>query len=216
MAEWKIDIFALCLFLLALGQSMTGVGSDYAGFAMFYAVGLILLMKVINGPCVKKEVPGMLRFVIIVMLGCVMIGTTFPSADAFVQGKVRREIPVITVHIPPPVFPTVAVLASRQSEPKAKFEFTFLPTGANEGLVNTISKVAENGVISVVLTAKNVGTAQADNGQIWIQICDGCRFAEEPQGTTMPPDDPVVRRKRFDTLHMGSFFEGTPLKIIPP
>ena len=100
---------------------------------------------------------------------------------------------------------------------RANLRFAFWPVAADEQLVDTVSKSIENGAVTVSFTAKNEGNAQADNGQIWIQICDACKFAEEPEGTTVPPGEPIiVRRKRFDILHMGSYFDGTTLKIVPP
>jgi len=127
-------------------------------------------------------------------------------------GKSRTAPPIVNVPAPIVNIPPQRVPAPT----KAKFKFSFWPISPDERLIDIISKSVENGVVTVALTAKNVGNAQADNGQIWIQICDACKFAEEPQGTTTPPDDPVVRRKRFDKLHMGSYFEGTTLKVIPP
>jgi hypothetical protein len=97
----------------------------------------------------------------------------------------------------------------------AKLQFTFWPVDPNEEkLYDETSLPVVDNVVTVAFTAKNVGSAQADNGQVWIQICDGCKFAEEPPGTTI--ESPIVRRKRFDALYMGSYFEGTTLKVIPP
>jgi hypothetical protein len=112
--------------------------------------------------------------------------------------------------------PNSGKLTKPSARPNAKLQFSFWPVGADQRLTDTVSMPLVNGVVSVVFTAKDVGNAQADNGQLWIQICDECRFAEEPEGTTMPPGDPTVRRKRFDILHMGSYFEATTLRIVPP
>jgi hypothetical protein len=49
-----------------------------------------------------------------------------------------------------------------------------------------------------------------------MQICDGCRFAQEPQGADAAPGDLLVRRKRFDSIAPGVYFDPTILKIIPP
>jgi hypothetical protein len=96
-------------------------------------------------------------------------------------------------------------------------QFAFWPIDPkNDKLNDEVSVPIVGGIVTVAFTAKNVGTAQADNGQVWIQICDGCKFAEEPEGTTMLPGDQIVRRKHFDSLHMGSYFEATTLKVIPP
>lgn len=121
-------------------------------------------------------------------------------------------------------FPQMPALPSPQKpgdEPKteefAKLQFTFWPVDPkNEKFLDEVSLPVVNGVVTVAFSAKNVGKVQADNGQVWIQICDACKFGEEPEGTTMPPGDPIVRRKRFDTLHIGAYFEATTLKIVPP
>lgn len=59
----KLDFVAFCLFLLAVGQNMTGVGSDWIGFGMFYAVGLILTINVVNFPKMAEVVPWQFRFI---------------------------------------------------------------------------------------------------------------------------------------------------------
>ncbi|HZW95771.1 MAG TPA: hypothetical protein VFF64_22680 [Candidatus Eremiobacteraceae bacterium] len=114
-------------------------------------------------------------------------------------------------------FPQQTLEAPKETpKESAKLQFTFWPINPNdEKLRDEISLPAVNGVVTVTVSAKNIGTAQADNGQIWIQLCDDCTFAEEPEGSTAPKDDPTVRRKHFDILHMGSYFEGTTLKIAP-
>jgi hypothetical protein len=121
-------------------------------------------------------------------------------------------------------FPQLPALPSPQkpgdeskTQEFAKLQFTFWPVDPkDERLSDELSLPVVNGVVTVVFSAKNVGKLQAENGQVWIRICDACKYAEEPEGTTMPPGDPLVRRKRFDTLHIGSYFEGTILKVIPP
>ncbi|MGA7769749.1 MAG: hypothetical protein WCA27_26400, partial [Candidatus Sulfotelmatobacter sp.] len=107
------------------------------------------------------------------------------------QQEIKNNPPI--VNVPPPI---INVPPQRVTIPtKARFLFAFWPIGPDEQLSSVISKSAENGIVTVAITAKNVGDGQADNGQIWMQICDGCKFAEEPEGTTMPPNDPLVRRK---------------------
>jgi len=113
------------------------------------------------------------------------------------------NVPAPVVNIPPP------------SKAEAKLQFAFWPVPTNERLSLSTSQPIQNGIVTVSFTAKNIGTAQAEKGQIWIQVCDGCEFAAEPEGTTTT-DDAIVRRKRFDWLHMGSYFDPTELKIIPP
>lgn len=115
----------------------------------------------------------------------------------------------------PPPSPPVLPNLTRSSV--ALFRFTFVPVDANqEQPIDVVSRSIQNGMVSVAFSAKNVGTAQADHGQIWIQLCDSCKFAEAPEGSTAVPGDSLVARKQFDTLHKGSYFDATTLKIIPP
>jgi hypothetical protein len=106
----KLDIAAFCLFLLALGQNMTGVGSDWIGFLLFFAVGAILLAKILNRPRIAKAVPWQLRMLIIVMGFCFLIGISAPSIDQFVQNKISNTIPRIELRVPPPIFPVMQVV----------------------------------------------------------------------------------------------------------
>jgi hypothetical protein len=115
------------------------------------------------------------------------------------------------------VNPTPVVVSTPNPTAKvAKLNFTFLPLDTNETLVTEISKPIVDGHVSVQFTAKNVGFAQANNGQIWIQVCDGCKYGESPAGSTEPTNEPLVRRKIFEHLHIGVYFEPTLLDIIPP
>ena len=81
--------------------------------------------------------------------------------------------------------------------------------------IDTLTAPVENGIVTIKFSAKNISTVQANKGKIWIQICNGCKFAEEPQGSETT-DDVVVRRKPFESLYAGVYFEPTVLKIIPP
>jgi hypothetical protein len=115
-----------------------------------------------------------------------------------------------------PPLPVPTIERVMPSPPKPRLQFSFLPLGPHERLIDSISKPIIGGVVTVAFTAKNVSAAQANNGQIWIQICNGCKFAEEPEGSTPQPSEPVIRRKRFDKLYAGVSFDSTTLKIVPP
>lgn len=121
-----------------------------------------------------------------------------------------KNPPTITVNPTP-----VTVQETKRPPSTAKLDFTFLPLGPREGDVKEISEPIVDGIATVRFTAKNIGAAQANNGQIWIQVCDACKFAEMPEGATAPPGDPLTRRKVFEHLHRGVYFEPTLLKIIP-
>jgi hypothetical protein len=115
-----------------------------------------------------------------------------------IVANTSRPQPTPVINVPPPI-----VNVPPQIPAKAKFQFTFWPVGSDERMIDTVARPLENGVVTTAITAKNIGGAQAENGQLWIQLCDGCKFAEEPEDTTMPIGDPIVRRKHFDRLHMG-------------
>jgi hypothetical protein len=159
-------------------------------------------------------------FIATALLACVLLALqTKRSGDA--QSALQTQLTNIQRNTEHPTAITVnplPVVMKLPTQPvsKAKLQFSFFPVKTQDDLVDTISKPIVNGVVLVEFTAKNVGTAQANNGQIWIQICDGCRFAAEPEGSTSVLNEPMTRRKRFDSLHEGVFFEQTALRIVPP
>jgi hypothetical protein len=120
-----------------------------------------------------------------------------------------KQPPIVNLSVPPP--------KSRPQE-KARLQFTFFPLGPKFELISEVSVPVVDGIVTVSFTAKEVGPAQANNGQVWIQLCDGCKFAEEPDGVNAPGDDrtSLVRRKRFDSISPGVMFDNTTLKIVPP
>jgi hypothetical protein len=103
----------------------------------------------------------------------------------------------------------------------AKLQFTFCPDGKLSGaIIDKITAPPENGVVTVYLSAKNISTVNTDNiVKIWIQICDECKFAEEPQGVEPSQaydDNVIIRRLSFGYLYAGIFYDPFKLKIIPP
>jgi hypothetical protein len=99
----------------------------------------------------------------------------------------------------------------------AELQFSFWPIDpATEKIIKEVTAPIVNGIVIVEFTAKSTGDLQAKKGQIWIQICDQCSFAEEPEGSEGVHNDPIVRRKRFDSIAPGVYFDKTTLKIMPP
>ncbi|MGB9075929.1 MAG: hypothetical protein WCC26_03740 [Terracidiphilus sp.] len=119
----------------------------------------------------------------------------------------RKEFPA------PPV-PKIEQVLPSTPRPQANLVFTF-PVGVNVPLQKEITAQLNDGIVNLDFTAENNGTTDATDGQIWVQICDECRFAEEPFGSTMPDGDLTVRRKVFTVLHRGVFFDATHLRIRP-
>jgi hypothetical protein len=53
----EIGFIRSCLFILGLAQNMTGIGTAWFGFAMFYGVGIVLIVKLLNYPRVAAILP---------------------------------------------------------------------------------------------------------------------------------------------------------------
>jgi len=110
-------------------------------------------------------------------------------------------------------------ISSIENNSKVKMGFTFCPDGRlPKTLIDTITVPIEKGIIIVDVAVKNISTVQTNSGGIWIQICDECKFAEEPKDsskTSINPD--TVRTKYFHTpFSAGLFLDPIKLKIIPP
>jgi hypothetical protein len=110
-------------------------------------------------------------------------------------------------------------LSSIENKSKVAMQFTFCPDmRPPQTFIDTITVPIENGIVVVGFTVKNISTVQTNSGGIWIQLCDGCKFAEEPEGSikvSLNPD--TVRVKYFSSpFSAGLFLDTTKLKIIPP
>lgn len=192
---WDI-VIAVVGFLIQCGLALLGLTLTQWKHKLAFG-GLVLLGLVGTIVAVKRGVESADR--VQAQLDKIQHNTEQPQTPPIVN------VPAPVVNVPPPA-----------PLPKAIMRFSFWPVRSQEGLVDSVSTPLVRGVVTVNLTAKNTSTVQADNGQIWIQLCDSCRFAAEPEGTTAVPGDQIVRRKRFDSLHAGGFFDSTTLKIIPP
>ena len=103
---------------------------------------------------------------------------------------------------------------------KAILRFTFYPLIEPKKFIDTVTVPLENGIVIVDVTVQNIGTKQAGTkenpGNLWIQISEGCRFAEEPRGSEkMQPSSELARRIPFYGLLAGGVAEPYKLKIIP-
>jgi len=83
---------------------MTGIGSDWIGFGLFYLVGLVMTINVVNLPRLAKSIPWQFRMLIVVFCMAIVCGGTVPKVDGYVQGKIAATIPVAEMRVPPPVF----------------------------------------------------------------------------------------------------------------
>jgi hypothetical protein len=110
-------------------------------------------------------------------------------------------------------------LSSIENKSKVKMRFTFCPGGQiPETFIDTITVPINNGIITVYVAVKNISSVQTNSGGVWIWICEECKFAEEPEGSTKISSSPdTVRVKNFNSpFSAGLFLENIKLKIIPP
>jgi len=72
----------------------------------------------------------------------------------------------------------------------------------------------ENGVFSVDFVVTNVSDVPANSIDLWVQICDACVFAKEPQGFDKPAGEPdTVRHRTLPSLNPGVSMEAMTLSF---
>jgi hypothetical protein len=69
--------------------------------------------------------------------------------------------------------------------------------------------------VTVHITFFVTGEVTARNGEIWIRICGGCRWAEEPEGFHSIGDAGNDRTMNFQILYPQVRFKTVELKIYP-
>jgi hypothetical protein len=108
-------------------------------------------------------------------------------------------------------------LSSIENKPKAVLRFIFWPPEPQRHPIDKLNVIIKNGIVEVPFSFKNISTEPAKNGEVWIQICDSCRFAEETVGLEkVKPHVDTIRRKPFCIFNPGVYFTPATLKIIPP
>jgi len=124
------------------------------------------------------------QFLVLVLIGLVFTGFAVKRGVDSAE-KVQAQLDAITRNTEHPANITVnppAVVIPPRIPPKAKVQFSFLPLGAHELLVDTVSRSIDKGIVAVAFTAKNVGAAQANKGQIWIQLAMVVSLRRSPRG----------------------------------
>jgi hypothetical protein len=212
------NFWAFILFFASIAQNMTGIGSAWIGFALFYSVGIILTYNFFNQPFFSKYFPWQFKMLFTVMIVSVICGLTVPKIDDYVQRKDRCEIPIIAIHIPPPIFNVVPPNQTPTPKPPdlAKLIFSFYTLSLNEFPMREIRKPLDNGVVTITVFFK-ADKLSAKNGWLIVGICGGCKYAEEPAGTVVPQvGGSILRERKFEEMYAGTVSEPITLKIIPP
>jgi hypothetical protein len=147
-----------------------------------------------------------------------------------VQG-VKTEMQGVKKDLATQISDTVSQSTSRLSEsigkvnkpipPElARLQFTFWSADPNLASLIPIKETTlqlHQESVSVEFAVGNVGKVPAEDGELWIRICQECRFAKEPEGFDhlkgMPDQD---RHRTFQRLLPGVYLEKMTAEIIPP
>ena len=74
-----------------------------------------------------------------------------------------------------------------------------------------------NGVLTVHFLVRNTSSVGAERVEIWVQICQRCSYASEPQGFDRPPgEDDQTRHKLVGDINPGVSVSDNTLMIKVP
>ena len=105
------------------------------------------------------------------------------------------------------------------SQQKASLQFSFWPFDKEgNATIHSQTVLIHNGIVEVTFSVKNDSDIPAKHGNIWLYICEGCSFAEEPKNLEIIKsiNEDRIRRKSFDLINPGESLEPITVKIFPP
>jgi len=106
-------------------------------------------------------------------------------------------------------------LSSIENKSKVILQFTLLTPEKHP--TDNLTVPIKEGVVEVAFSAKNISTQPAKNADMWIQICDQCKYAEENKELEIAPSNSnTLRITHFYLLNAGVNLKPIILKIIPP
>jgi hypothetical protein len=100
----------------------------------------------------------------------------------------------------------------------AKLQFSFFPENDAQIPVTTnYAPPGEGGYVSFDFTVKNVSEdTSAGKGDLWIQICKGCQYKNDPVGfAKRMGSDEHIRHKPFEYLNAQVMLEKTTVAVLP-
>jgi energy-coupling factor transporter transmembrane protein EcfT len=201
-------LFAAVSYFIQLGAQLMGYTNIYLGWVfLIMACAFAVYAFWIWPPTLNR----IWKIIIIVLVGFIYFSLIIFTRNEPQKQLTPKDIADEVAKIPPRV-----IVPAVKTE-KAKLQFSFWPLGSDYALIDTVRVPIENEIVTVEFTAKNISTAQANNGKLWIRICASCKFAEEPQNSLiLHPDDKATRLISFGILDAGVHFNPIKLKIIPP
>lgn len=108
----------------------------------------------------------------------------------------------------------------KPSEPQfAKLQFSLYDPSASEPVVVASMRADPEGVFSVDFVARNSSDTSTKMGDLWIQLCEVCTYAKEPEGFDKPKGiNESSRHQVFSMLNPGVTLEkmNVQIKITKP
>src|SRR5260370_21098612 len=102
----------------------------------------------------------------------------------------------------------------------ASLAFSFPVRRSADVPITTAHLRLENGNVHVLFTVKNVSPTAAKNPELWLRICDTCKFAKEPDGFENISGvgfNPKIRHRALQTiLNSEVFLPMMGVDVIPP
>jgi len=105
------------------------------------------------------------------------------------------------------------------SPPQAELEASVgdvTETLENLDVKEKLAQVSLDGSVAFTITVANKSNVQAKNGSIYLRICQGCEFAEEPKRFSRPLTSPAYDREMLFQAINAIEAVGIDLKIKPP
>ena len=129
--------------------------------------------------------------------------TNIPAADISLSRPGPTSTPIKPLVAPEPTTETV----------KLQFSVfgTFLPVPST---IQPVHAEADGSFVIEFTLGNNISNVSADNGEMWIKLCNECSYVEEPEGfTQLKGMDRLMRYKRFDYIRPGIWFERMAIKM---
>jgi hypothetical protein len=112
----NITFWSFVFSLVALFLTLTGVGNEYLGFAVFYAA--LILISIAGLKEIAPRLEWQLKMLMLVMFWAIVVAVTWPSIDQFVQEKLASQL--CQFHVLPPIFPVVNFTAPAPQQASAQ------------------------------------------------------------------------------------------------
>jgi len=149
-----------------------------------------------------------------------LTGNSYPPSEW--MRKRLRELGETWAYVPDKIPPRASTFGpmpvpATQSTERANVEFSFYTDDPDQLPIKSVIPETDSPFISVNIIFYATGEVTAKTGQVWVRICTGCRYAEEPAGFLPADSDaPMDRTMKFADLYPMVVSPKITLKIFPP